>query len=81
MCRAEHDLGHVSNMKSAIKQHAVSTKHNITHAQIPKHGVNNYHKRLLLESWPSILNSAVNNERKQNETYYVVTMAKLLPPL
>ena len=63
---AKHELGCMSNRESAIKQHAKSTDHNIhprdTH--ILQHGVNNYHKRPLVESWLSSLDSAAIKKKK-----------------
>ena len=65
-CGAKHDPGCTSNSESAIKQHADSTDHSIhpRDAQILEPGVTNYHERLFLELWHSILDSTAVNERK-----------------
>jgi len=63
---AKHELGCMSIRESAIKQHAQSTDYNIHpwDAHILQHGVNNYHKRPLVESWLSSLDSAAIKKRK-----------------
>jgi len=63
-----------------LKQHADSTDHNIypRDAQILKRGVNNYHKRLFLESWQSALDSIAVNERKPLPLAYLPLIKKKL---
>lgn len=71
---AEHDLGCSSNRDPPTKQHAEPTNHDIHpwDAQILEQSVNNYQKRLFLESRHSVLDSTAIRVDILNKIYGLV---------
>ena len=59
----EHKPGTNNNKESAIKDHAETTDHDIDN-------VNNWHKRIFLESWHSTIDKNAVNERKPFPSVY-----------
>ena len=61
-----------SNKESAIKDHAETTDHDIDtgYVEILEKNVNNWHKRIFLESWHSTIDKNAVNERKPFPSVY-----------
>ena len=73
---SEHKPGTRNNRESAIKDHAETTDHDIcvNHVQILEKNVNNWHKRIFLESWHSTQGMNTENERKPFPPIYKSSM-------
>ena len=68
----EHKPGTNNNKESAIKDHAETTDHDIvtSYVEILEKNVNNWHKRIFLESWHSTIDKNAVNERKPFPSVY-----------
>ena len=68
----EHKPGTNNNKESAIKDHAETTDHDIDtgYVEILEKNVNNWHKRIFLESWHSTIDKNAVNERKPFPSVY-----------
>ena len=71
-CGGEHKPGTNNNKESAIKDHAETTDHDIDtgYVEIIEKNVNNWHKRIFLESWHSTIDKNAVNERKPFPSVY-----------
>ena len=68
----EHKPGTNNNKESAVKDHAETTDHDIDtgYMEILEKNVNNWHKRIFLESWHSTIDKNAVNERKPFPSVY-----------
>ena len=68
----EHKPGTNNNKESAIKDHVETTDHDIDtgYVEILEKNVNNWHKRIFLESWHSTIDKNAVNERKPFPSVY-----------